>query len=112
MSQKNKLISFINIFGLGLSMSIGLILMIRLPQDAFNYDEFHPNSDRIFRVLSSYNKKTGEHWKMASTALPMYNKLQTNFKSIDKVVIVYPAFNGKAISEGKEIYLKRGIYRI
>src|ERR1700712_1632091 len=102
--QKNKLVSFINIFGLGLSMSIGLILMIRL-QDAFSFDKFHPNEGRIVRVTSSYHKKTGEQWKMASTPLPMYKKLQANFSSIDKVVTVYPSFNGKATADGKEIYL-------
>ncbi|HTE12550.1 MAG TPA: FtsX-like permease family protein, partial [Chitinophagaceae bacterium] len=36
---------------------------------------------------------------------PIYKKLQTNFSSVDKVVTVYPSFNGKAIADGKEIYL-------
>ncbi|MEO5595327.1 MAG: ABC transporter permease [Chitinophagaceae bacterium] len=102
--QKNKLVSFINIFGLGLSMSVGLMIMIRL-QDALSYDRFHPNPERIFRVTSNYKKKTGEQWKMASTPLPLYKRLQTNFSSIDKVIVVYPAFNGKASADGKEIYL-------
>jgi putative ABC transport system permease protein len=34
---KNRLISFINIFGLGLSMSVAMMIMIRL-QDQLNYD--------------------------------------------------------------------------
>ena len=102
--QRNRLVSFINIFGLGLSMSIGLIVMIRL-QDALGYDRFHKNGDRVYRILSTYGKKTGEEWKLASTPLPLYQKLQTGFSSIDKVAMVYPAFSGKAASGGKEIYL-------
>jgi putative ABC transport system permease protein len=102
--QKNKLVSFINIFGLGLSMSVGLMIMIRL-QDALSYDRFHPHAERIFRITSNYHKKKGEFWKMATTPLPIYQRLQTNFSSIDKIVNIYPAFNGKAVCEGKEIYI-------
>ena len=102
--QRNRLVSFINIFGLGLSMSIGLIVMIRL-QDALGYDRFHKKADKVYRIISSYGKKTGEEWKLASTPLPLYQKLQTGFSSVEKVALVYPAFSGKATSAGKEIYL-------
>jgi len=58
--MKNRLVSFINIFGLGLSMSVGMMIMVRL-QDQFSYDNFHPAGDRVYRVLSDFSKKTGEH---------------------------------------------------
>ena len=102
--QKNKLVSFINIFGLGLSMSIGLIVMIRL-QDDFSYDLFHPNGDRVYRILSTYTKKTGEQWKMASTPLPLYKKIQADATAIESSVSLYPALHGKGTAAGKEIYL-------
>ena len=102
--RKNKLISFINIFGLGLSMSVGMMVMIRL-QDQFSYDKFHPHPERTYRIISNYSKKTGEHWKMASTPLPLNDKIQRVFGSVESSVNVYPALNGKAIAAGKEIYL-------
>ena len=61
--MKNRLISFINIFGLGLSMSVGMMIIIRL-QDQLSYDNFHPHPETTYRVLSDFHKKTGEHWKM------------------------------------------------
>ena len=57
---KNKLTTFINIFGLGLSMSVGLMILIRT-QDALNYDKFHPSPERTYRITSEYNKKGGEN---------------------------------------------------
>lgn len=101
--SKNRLISFINIFGLGLSMSVGMMVMIRL-QDQLSYDNFHPNPESTYRILSDYHKKTGEHWKLASTPLPLYDKLH-ELSGIENAVSIYPAFKGKATTGGKEIYI-------
>jgi putative ABC transport system permease protein len=101
---KNRLTSFINIFGLGLSMSVGLMIMIRL-QDALSYDKFHPLPERTYRLTSDYNKKNGEQWQMASTPLPLNTALGKETNAIESVVTIYPALNGKAIAEGKEIYI-------
>ena len=45
---RNPLVSFINIFGLGLSMSVGLMILIRL-QDDLGFDRFHPLLDLRLR---------------------------------------------------------------
>lgn len=102
--KKNRLVSFINIFGLGLSMSVGMMIMIRL-QDQLTYDNFHPNPDRTYRVISEYKKSTGEDWKMASTPLPLNEKLRRDVSGVESSVVIYPSFGGKALSSGKEIYL-------
>ncbi len=102
--SRNKLTSFINIFGLGLSMSIGLMMMIRL-QDELNYDKFHPAPDRTYRITSEYYKKNDARWRMASTPLPLMDALLTDTNVVETAVNVYPALNGKATAEGKEIYI-------
>ena len=81
--RKNKLTTFINIFGLGLSMSVGMMIMIRL-LDQLSYDNFHPYAERTYRVLTAYHKKTGEQWKMASTPLPLLEKLERDFSRVEK----------------------------
>lgn len=105
---RNKLTTFINIFGLGLSMSVGLMIMI-IVQDALSYDKFHPFPERAFRVLSDYTKKNGEHWPMASTPLPLSNALLKDSNIIEAVTTVYPALGGMATANGKELYLS-GVY--
>src|SRR5258706_5710513 len=50
---RNKLFSSINIIGLAISMSVGL-LMISFVSDLLSYDAFHHNRNRIYRVISGY----------------------------------------------------------
>src|SRR6478609_4211668 len=50
---RNKLFSTINIVGLAVSMSVGLLL-ISLLSDMTAYDRFHEKGDRIYRVVSRY----------------------------------------------------------
>ncbi len=102
--SKNKLVSFINIFGLGLSMSVGMMIMIRV-QDQLSYDNFHPYPDRTYRIISDYAKKNGEEWKLASTPLPIKEALLKETGDIESAVNIYPALNGKAEVAGKEMYL-------
>ncbi|WP_336517441.1 ABC transporter permease [Pollutibacter soli] len=102
--RKHKLVSFINVFGLGLAMSVGMMIMVRM-QDQFSFDNFHPDADRTFRIISEFKKTTGEHWKMASTPLPLLKKVRNDFNGIASSVNIYPAFNGEAEAEGKKINL-------
>lgn len=101
---KNKLTTFINIFGLGLSMSVCLMILIRT-QDALSYDRFHPSPGRTYRVTSEYHKKGGEKWQMASTPLPLNNVLLQRKNIVEASVNIYPALGGKATANGKELNL-------
>jgi putative ABC transport system permease protein len=51
--MRNKLFSTINIAGLAVSMSVGLLL-IGLLSDMTSYDRFHAKGNRIYRVVSQY----------------------------------------------------------
>lgn len=102
--RRNPLISFIHLFGLGLSMTVGLMVMIRL-QDELGFDRFHPYPDRTYRITSEYTKRTGEHWRMASTPLPLEGALGADSGNIEAVVTVYPAFSGTASTGPKALFL-------
>lgn len=49
--MRNKLFSFINIVGLAISMSVGLLL-IAFGFDMRSYDRFHTNGEHIYRITS------------------------------------------------------------
>ncbi len=102
--SRNRLTTFINIFGLGLSMSVGLMIMIRI-QDAFSYDTFHPAPGRTFRITSEYKIKNNSPWKMASTPLPLANTIEAGKGAVEAVVEVYPALHGKMTAAEKEMYV-------
>jgi putative ABC transport system permease protein len=58
--SRHKLFSFINIFGLALSMSVCMIVMIRI-KDQLSYDSFHPHANRTYRILSEVSNKKGRN---------------------------------------------------
>jgi putative ABC transport system permease protein len=85
-------------------MSVGLMILIRL-QDDLGFDRFHPHPARTYRITSEYTKKNGEHWKMASSPLPLRAVLASDTNTIEEAVNIYPALNGNAKAGGKEINL-------
>ena len=103
--KKNKLLTFINLFGLGLSMSVGMMEMVIMQVD-LSYDTFHPHPERTYRIISEYRQNNGNHFKLASTPLPLYNALLADTDNIAQVVNIYPACRGNARMEGgKELHL-------
>jgi putative ABC transport system permease protein len=53
---KHKLFSLINIFGLALSLSVCMIVMVQVKDD-LSYDLFHPFTDRTYRILSGISQR-------------------------------------------------------
>jgi putative ABC transport system permease protein len=103
--KRNRLVSFINIFGLGLSMSVGMMVLV-IVLDQLGYDKFHPFPDRTFRVISAYQRSNGQHWALASSPLPLYDALRADTADIDEVVNLYPALNGLSHANGKELNVR------
>lgn len=79
---KRKLFSVINILGLALSMSAGLLIILMLI-DLLEYDKFHENEKRIFRIITRPNKSSGI---MATSPMPLKNTLLEEYDGIEKVV--------------------------
>lgn len=102
--QRNRLVSFINIFGLGLSMSVGMMELV-IVQTELSYDRFHPHPERTYRITSGYNQKAGSKFKFASTPLPLGASLTAASDFVEEVATIYPAFNGTAVTDTKELYL-------
>ncbi len=99
---KHKLFSFINIFGLALSMCIGLLVILRL-QDDFRFDNFHPAPSRTYRIISDVTNNDGQDFRLASTPLPLADELKNNYAFVENTTRIYPAWSGKASSENKEL---------
>lgn len=91
---RNKLFSTINIVGLAISMSVGLLL-IGMLSDIFSYDKFHVNHKRIYRVISHYeylDQKDGNF--MATTSLKAAKEIAQTFSVPEEVAILSREFTG------------------
>jgi putative ABC transport system permease protein len=103
--NKHRLFSFINIFGLALSMSVCMIVMLRI-KDEFRYDLFHPYPERTYRIITDIYNKNGDDWTFASSSLPLKQALQEHESVIQETVQLYPAGNNRASYQKKEIQIK------
>jgi putative ABC transport system permease protein len=107
--KKNRLLTFINLFGLGISMSLGMMEMVIL-QSELSYDRFHPHPDRTFRILTDYTQKKGNHYRLATTPLPLSGALLADKGAVEASVSIHPAFKGTVKMENKEELYLNGAY--
>ncbi|HEX8040588.1 MAG TPA: ABC transporter permease [Chryseosolibacter sp.] len=91
---RNKLFSFINIAGLAISMSVGLLIIAML-SDLYSYDRFHERHDRIYRVINRYefNGRKDNNF-MATTSPKAAKAIKESFTGIEGVAVFHRGFSG------------------
>ncbi|WP_405512558.1 ABC transporter permease [Spirosoma sp. KNUC1025] len=92
---RNKLFSFINIFGLAVSMSVGL-LIIALTTDLRSYDDFQVKKDRTYRVITTYQDRDQPGVDLASTSVKVGRKIRETVAGVEDVTILRNGFSGDA----------------
>ena len=102
---KNKTFTAINIFGLALSMSICLLLIL-LIVDHYQYDNFHPKGDRTYRVISFKKNDRGPFESgYATSPLPIGKELKEKFPFVEEVININHSLGGEFKSSEKIIDL-------
>ena len=99
---RNKSVSFINIFGLALGISLCL-LIITIVKDQFSFDKFHPDADRIYRINTEAIRKNGSTEDYASSPYALAAYLKENNSSIEHVVPMANTLNADGIANGKQL---------
>jgi len=89
---RNKLFSTINIVGLAISMSVGL-LMISFISDLLSYDDFHEKKDRIYRVNTTRHYLEEPVMNFASTSVKAGKKIQETIPGTGTVTMLRRDFN-------------------
>jgi putative ABC transport system permease protein len=83
-----KLFSSINIIGLAVSMSVGLVI-IAFIFDLLSYDDFHEKKDRIYRVITRDNAMD-----LATTSVMAGKKIQETVPGIEELTFLRRGFGG------------------
>lgn len=92
---RNKLFSFINIIGLAVSMSVGL-LVIAFLADLYAYDDFQEKKDRTYRIIT-HQQATGQNGiDVASTSIKVGRKLRETIPGVEDFTIMRNGFSGDA----------------
>jgi len=89
---KNKLFSFINIVGLALAIPFSLMSLIQV-QNAYEFDNFHKDADRLYRVITVEKPVNRSIVKYASTPFLLADNLKDNYPFIEKVTKTVRDYN-------------------
>ncbi|MEO8173142.1 MAG: ABC transporter permease, partial [Sediminibacterium sp.] len=92
--QRHKSYAFINVAGLALSMACG-ILIFTLVNYHLNFDNFHADSDRIYRVVTEQHRDQVSYTNSVPT--PLGKAFRTDYDYSDKVARI-ANFSGQLIS--------------
>lgn len=106
--RKHRAFSFLNIFGLAISMSVCLLL-IMLIKDAYNFDRFHPGSERVYRVLTEAQRKDGRSESYASSPYPVGRSLRENYAQTELWTPVVRMGSGE-LKSGEKTFNFGGLY--
>src|SRR5687767_6747085 len=119
---RNKLSSFINIFGLALAMACSLLIFLYI-KDEIAYDRYNDNAERIYRVTRDFVSPDGSvNLHLGHVAPPFGPLLRNDFPDFEHVVrtlntrflIAYQE-NGqeiKAFNEDNTFYAEPEIFKV
>src|SRR5690606_9284386 len=93
---RNRFFSIVNMLGLAFSMSLGLLIIL-IVKEQYTYDNFHQDTDRIYRVNTAALRVNGDREEYASTAYPIGQALMENYTIAEAVVRINRRLSGDAI---------------
>jgi putative ABC transport system permease protein len=110
---RHKFFSAINIFGLAMSMTIAMAV-IMLVADQMSYDRFNTRRDRIYRVTSGYVNKDGSPGAEPHTStscVPLRQELLDKYTGVEEAVRFVRNFgNGWLSVEDQNVNVPLGGY--
>jgi putative ABC transport system permease protein len=121
---KNKVFSFINIFGLTIGLTCCMLIALYI-QHELHYDTYHANGDRIYQLDAS-SMTDGKEERQATISAPTGSTMQMDLPGIedqarllklfldDKTLLQYTIQNGdtKSFYETKGYLADSGFFRI
>lgn len=89
--KRQKLYSFINIFGLAVGLTI-FFLALTLFRFHLSFDKFHKDSERIYIVIAERHNANSLQQKDVSTYLPLAKLMEQNLPEIENTATVREYF--------------------
>jgi putative ABC transport system permease protein len=79
--MRNKVFSFINIFGLTVGLTSFLLIALYI-FDELTFDRFHKKGDRIYRIVENKTSPEGKQTRTAGAAYQISEKAKSDFPEI------------------------------
>ncbi len=101
---KNKLYSFINIFGLAIGLTCFLLISLYV-LDELSYDRHFKDAERIYRINSDI-KFGGTEQRMAVSSDPFGSTLKKDYAEVEQYVRLYANNSRRFIKKGNEFLVE------
>ena len=92
---RNPVFSFINVFGLAVSMSLGLLIILII-KEQYAFDNFHKDADKIFRINTKAIRTEGGSENYASAPFALGTAIKDGYSFAESVVRINNQLNGDA----------------
>ena len=106
--SRNRLFSGINIVGLAISMSVGILMILYISQ-LLSFDHFHEKGSRIYRVLNTLEQYGGSTVDFASTSVHAARRIENEVPGIEHLVLMRRNFQDD-IAKGDRAVEVAGFY--
>ncbi|MEQ9103611.1 MAG: FtsX-like permease family protein [Rhodothermales bacterium] len=101
--SRNATFSAINIFGLGVSMALCLLVLLFIA-DQWRYDTFHEKADQTYRIVSDYKSPSNVESEMYATSpSTLAEQLLAEGIGVESAVHVRDGFSGEFIVDDNAI---------
>ncbi|QHW00264.1 ABC transporter permease [Spirosoma endbachense] len=94
---KYKVFSLINVLGLALALSVGLLIVLMLA-DQKEYDQFNQQKERIYRLLSD---DANSPFPNATSPIPLAAELKNHYPIVEQATRLVRGVGGDAIYNRK-----------
>lgn len=88
--KKNKVFSFINIFGLSVGLASCMLITLYILNE-ISYDRYHRNGDNIYQLGTIFIQQ-GQENKMPNTPAPIVQAMQMDFPEVEQTTRLMPLF--------------------
>lgn len=106
--KKNKWFSLINIIGLTIGITASLVIYLYVDQE-LRFDDFHENSDRIYRITRSSENAGGMEYE-SSIPYPLIQALHQDFNDFESATQVHMDDEPLAIVNGNKFVLDQVVF--
>lgn len=113
---KNKLYSFINLIGLAIGIASCFLILVWVNHE-LNYDQYHEDADRIFRVCGR-GKLNDNELNMAYSPAPMARTLKADIPEVDAAVRLFDprevllSEGGRRFTEKKFLFAENTVFDV
>ncbi len=104
---KHKLYSLINVFGLGVGITCGILILAYVGYE-FSYDGYHKDADRIYRIASK-RTSLGTENEFATVPAPTGPTMVADFPEVVDAVRFSPTVR-RAFSTGDRVFFQDGVF--